>query len=116
MGDHKSHQRQLHTHGPGCGHATIDHKEHRDYVLEGRLDCITADRIEAHSLDVSDANPAACTPAHACGGHPADHIHGPDCKHLAIPHGDHVDYVVDGHLHHPCAKHCDDHGPVTVHT
>jgi UDP-2,3-diacylglucosamine pyrophosphatase LpxH len=25
-----------------------------------------------------------------------------------------VDYLVDGHLHHPHGDHCDDHGPVEV--
>jgi hypothetical protein len=25
-----------------------------------------------------------------------------------------VDYLVDGHLHHPHDGHCDDHGPVTA--
>jgi hypothetical protein len=29
-----------------------------------------------------------------------------------VPHGDHIDYLVDGHLHHPHGDHCDDHGPV----
>lgn len=37
------------------------------------------------------------------GGHP--HEHGPGCGHTAIEHGDHVDFVHDGHLHH---KHGDD--------
>jgi hypothetical protein len=27
-----------------------------------------------------------------------------------VPHGDHVDYLVHGHLHHPHGTHCDDHG------
>jgi hypothetical protein len=27
-----------------------------------------------------------------------------------MPHGDHVDYLVNGHLHHPHGDHCDDHG------
>ena len=27
------------------------------------------------------------------------HQHGPDCGHLAVEHGDHVDYVHDGHRH-----------------
>jgi hypothetical protein len=27
-----------------------------------------------------------------------------------VPHGDHVDYLVDGHLHHAHDGHCDDHG------
>jgi hypothetical protein len=31
-----------------------------------------------------------------------------------VPHGDHVDYVVDGHLHRSHDSHCDDHGEVTV--
>jgi UDP-2,3-diacylglucosamine pyrophosphatase LpxH len=31
-----------------------------------------------------------------------------------VPHGDHVDYLVAGHLHHPHGNHCDDHGPVKI--
>lgn len=31
-----------------------------------------------------------------------------------VPHGDHIDYIVDGRLHHPHGDHCDDHGPVEV--
>lgn len=38
------------------------------------------------------------------------HTHGPDCGHEAVAHGDHLDYLVDGHLHHPHDGHCDDHG------
>ncbi len=41
--------------------------------------------------------------------HPA-HDHGPECGHDAVAHGDHVDYLVDGKLHHPHDGHCDDHG------
>ena len=29
------------------------------------------------------------------------HIHGENCGHTVIKHGDHVDYIHDGHLHHP---------------
>ena len=32
------------------------------------------------------------------GDHP--HEHGPGCGHTGIKHGDHVDYLHDGHLHH----------------
>lgn len=32
------------------------------------------------------------------GDHP--HQHGPGCGHTAIRHGDHIDYLHDGHLHH----------------
>jgi zinc transport system permease protein len=37
------------------------------------------------------------------------HQHGPDCGHPAIPHGDHVDYVHDGHRHAPHGGHYDEH-------
>lgn len=36
------------------------------------------------------------------------------CEHEVVPHGDHVDALVDGLLQHPHADYCDDHGPVTV--
>lgn len=29
-----------------------------------------------------------------------DHVHGINCGHTAIRHGNHVDYLLDGHLHH----------------
>ena len=44
--------------------------------------------------------------------HDHNHEHGPDCGHPAVPHGDHVDYLVGGHLHHPDAEECHDHGPL----
>ncbi|MBI3821378.1 MAG: hypothetical protein HY289_01715, partial [Planctomycetes bacterium] len=72
------------------------------------------DKVAEHAIEVTAKNPSDCTPQHACGGHPQNHEHGPDCGHEAVPHGDHVDYLVDGHLHHPHGGHCDDHGPVDV--
>jgi hypothetical protein len=116
MSDHKSHQGELHTHGPGCGHVTISHRGHEDYVRDGQLDHVQRKAVLPHTLEVDDAHPAACTPAHACGGHAAGHQHGLTCGHVPIPHGDHLDFVVDGHLHHPCVGHCDDHGPVKIRT
>jgi hypothetical protein len=38
-----------------------------------------------------------------------DHQHGDDCGHLAVRHGDHTDYVHDGHRHAAHAGHWDDH-------
>nr|WP_179519515.1 metal ABC transporter permease [Nocardioides perillae] len=43
----------------------------------------------------------------AASAHP--HQHGPDCGHPAIRHGDHVDYVHDGHRHAPHEEHYDEH-------
>ena len=44
---------------------------------------------------------------HATTDH--SHDHGPECGHLAVPHGDHVDYVHDGHRHAPHEHHYDEH-------
>ena len=37
------------------------------------------------------------------------HQHGDDCGHTAVRHGDHVDYVHDGHRHAPHGSHYDEH-------
>ena len=70
------------------------------------------DGAEPQALAVTARNPDDCTPGHDCGGHASEHQHGPHCGHEQIPHGDHVDYLVEGHLHHPHGAHCDDHGLV----
>lgn len=62
------------------------------------------------TVAVDASHPAACTPDHACGGHDEAHTHGATCGHDRVTHGDHVDYLVAGHLHHPHGDHCDDHG------
>ena len=41
------------------------------------------------------------------GGH--QHQHGPGCGHVAIEHGDHVDYIHDGHRHAVHEGHYDEH-------
>lgn len=47
-----------------------------------------------------------------CESHDTQHVHGPECGHRAVRHGDHVDYVVDDHLHHVDETGtCVDHGP-----
>lgn len=108
------HNHPDHTHGPACGHKAVRHHDHVDYLHDGHLHHQSGGSIEEHVLDVSAENPDACTPLHDCGTHAADHRHGPGCGHEAIPHGNHTDYVVDGHLHHPHGDHCDNHGPVNL--
>jgi hypothetical protein len=112
--NHKIHEGHEHQHGPGCGHKTMEHEGHSDYLHDGHLHHTHEGHIDEHVLGAGKANPAGCTPAHACAGHDASHAHGPACGHDAVPHGNHVDYVVDGHLHHQHAKHCDDHGAVQL--
>ncbi len=108
------HEGHSHQHGPACGHTGIKHQGHVDYLHDGHLHHQDGTALEEHTLEVSATNPAACTPTHDCGGHEKAHKHGANCGHNAIPHGDHTDYVVDGHLHHPHGGHCDDHGKVKL--
>jgi hypothetical protein len=103
-----------HKHGPGCGHMAIKHEGHTDYLHDGHLHHVDQSGVSDHTIPVSAKNPSICTKAHPATGHVTDHVHGPGCGHAAVPHGDHVDYLVDGKLHHPHEKHCDDHGPVQL--
>jgi len=98
-----------HKHGPNCGHTAIRHDGHVDYLHDGHLHHMHEDHVDEHVIAVNAANPVKCTPQVTCS-----HVHGPDCGHEAVPHGDHLDYLVDGRLHHPHSDHCDDHGPVQL--
>jgi hypothetical protein len=114
MGDCRDdkHADHAHRHGADCGHTAIRHEDHVDYLHDGHLHHAHGGHVDEHAIGVDANNPDDCTPQHACDGHAAEHRHGPDCGHEAVPHGDHVDYLVKGHLHHPHGDHCDDHGPV----
>jgi hypothetical protein len=104
-----------HPHAAGCGHTAIKHQGHIDYLHDGHIHHPAGSMlVEEHVLEFSAQNPNRCTPDHHCDGHETSHKHGPGCGHEAVPHGDHVDYLVNGHLHHPHGDHCDDHGPVEV--
>jgi hypothetical protein len=110
---HRTHEPHDHEHGPGCGHTAVRHDGHIDYLHDGCLHHPHGDHVDEHSFAVDKDHPAGCTPEFEAG-HDDSHRHGPDCGHEAVPHGDHVDYLVDGRLHHPHEGHCDDHGPVEV--
>ena len=57
---------------------------------------------------MTSAGPAQ-QPDHTVVPEDHEHEHGDDCGHLAVPHGDHVDYVHDGHRHAPHGSHYDEH-------
>jgi len=111
---HATHDDHAHVHGPDCGHTAIKHDGHVDYLHDGHLHSAHEGHFDEHALAVGDANPEACTPDHQCGAHDKAHVHAPDCGHEPVPHGEHVDYLVSGHLHHPHDGHCDDHGAVAL--
>lgn len=104
---HKDHD---HVHQAGCGHTAIRHGDHIDYLHDGHLHHPHDGHYDEHRLEVNDTNPDGCRPVHVCG----EHVHGEGCGHEAVPHGDHIDYLVDGRLHHQHGDHCDDHGPVEI--
>ncbi|MDI3289509.1 hypothetical protein [Polyangium sp. 15x6] len=114
MHDHPTHGSHAHEHGEGCGHTAIRHQGHTDYLHDGHLHHAHGDHTDEHVIAVNGANRAECTPSHACGEHQQSHVHGPACGHEGVPHGDHLDYLVGGHLHHPHGGHCDDHGKLEL--
>ena len=64
-------------------------------------------RVAAPFAEVAD--PFDLDEPHAAVPEDHKHQHGPDCGHLAVTHGDHVDYVHDGHRHAPHGEHYDEH-------
>lgn len=116
MTDHQKHDDHDHVHGADCGHTPIFHGDHTDYLHDGHLHRAHGAHTDECAIAVDAANPAACTPAHAeaCTEHAAGHVHGAGCGHEAVPHGDHMDFLVGAHLHHPHGAHCDDHGMIAL--
>jgi len=100
-------ERHNHKHGPGCGHTSILHHGHVDYLHSGHLHHQEGKFLEEHEIEISDENKNECKPVSCRGSHDTD---GSE----AIPHGDHVDFIVNGRLHRIHDDHCDDHGPVLV--
>jgi DNA-binding transcriptional ArsR family regulator len=88
-----------HEHGPECGHVAIPHRDHIDYLHDGSLH-----RSGDRPGRWLDCEPDRHTPHRA-----HRHVHGEGCGHVAVPHGDHVDYVHDGHRHAAHGDHYDDH-------
>jgi hypothetical protein len=95
------------------GLTAVRHDDHIDYLDHGRLLHESAGQIEEHTIAVSAKNPDRCEGEHRVEAI-AGHKHGPDCGHETVPHGDHLDYLVDGRLQHPHGDHIDDHGPLSL--
>ena len=105
-----THSHPEHKHSSDCGHTAISHNDHIDYVHDGHLHHPHQDHYDEHAIEISETNPNNCAPLDNCG----EHIHGSECGHEAVPHGDHIDYIVGDRLHRVHDGHCDDHGPIEV--
>jgi hypothetical protein len=112
MQEHQTHGSHAHVHGPGCGHAGIRHNDHVDYAHDGHLHHVHDGHVDECRIEVDSRHTVACANGHACKDHDTTHRHGAGCGHEAVPHGDHTDYLVAGHLHHAHNGHCDHHGTV----
>jgi hypothetical protein len=96
-----------HVHGEACGHVAVRHDDHIDYLHDGHLHHPHDDHVDEHVVEVDGGHPEGHTEPVPCA-----HTHAAGCGHEAVPHADHVDYLVEGRLHHPHGDHCDDHGPL----
>lgn len=112
--DHTMHPGHDHEHGADCGHLAVRHDGHTDYLHDGHLHHPHEGHVDEHRIAVDDEHPNRCTAGDTAPQHEDEHEHGPRCGHESVPHGDHVDYLVDGHLHHPHGDHCDDHGELAL--
>lgn len=86
-------------HSRSCGHLSIQHGNHRDYVVHNHLVCQDSvkklgDRPRSGS-NCSSTGSTAKDPSAKCAPQAS---HGPGCGHLPVRHQDHIDYVVEDNL------------------
>ncbi|MGZ4789489.1 MAG: hypothetical protein ACXVZV_11490 [Terriglobales bacterium] len=111
----ETHDSHSHQHGSGCGHTTIQHEGHTDYLHDGHMHNVHEGHVDEHRMAVSNDNPERADGEHRCDCHAKDHTHGAGCGHEAVPHGNHTDYLVEGHLHHQQqGGRCESHGSVNT--
>ena len=92
---HAEHTITDHEHREGCGHESVTHGDHVDYLHGMHRHAFREDHYEEHE------SPAEHTVV--------EHAHGEDCGHESVTHGDHVDYLHDGHQHAIHEDHYDEH-------
>jgi hypothetical protein len=88
-------------HSRSCGHLSIQHGNHRDYVVQNHLVC--QDSIKklgerSRSGSNCSSNGTAVTAGTATPKCAPKDSHGPGCGHLPVRHHDHIDYVVEDNL------------------
>jgi hypothetical protein len=97
--EHETHEDHPHQHGPNCGHASVEHGDHVDYLHDGHVHRLHDDHWDECELG-DDVHVVHENHAHQ---------HGPGCGHQTVQHGDHVDYLHDGHRHAAHGDHWDEH-------
>ncbi len=108
---HRQHnQAHNHSHQPRCGHIAVLHEGHVDYLHDGHLHQSHGSHVDEHAISATASNPNQCAPVSTKN----EHAHNSKCGHAAVPHAGHLDYLVEGHLHHAHNSHCDDHGTLAL--
>eukprot|EP01016_Furgasonia_blochmanni_P055422 TRINITY_DN9269_c0_g1_i5.p1 TRINITY_DN9269_c0_g1~~TRINITY_DN9269_c0_g1_i5.p1 ORF type:complete len:711 (-),score=86.42 TRINITY_DN9269_c0_g1_i5:60-2192(-) len=97
---------------------TLVNKEQAPEKLSGETQPLPTMNLNELTSDfqiASDIEELGGSPACSCHEKKlVRHFHNKYCGHFIVLHNGHVDYLVDGRLHHPHDEHCDDHGPITV--
>ncbi|RLN91443.1 hypothetical protein BBJ28_00023076 [Nothophytophthora sp. Chile5] len=87
-------------HNRSCGHLSIQHGNHRDYVVQNHLVCLDSVKcLGAHQSGPANDRAEPKTPVappRRCA--PPEDPHRPGCGHLPVRHKDHIDYVVEDNL------------------
>ncbi|KAI9907013.1 hypothetical protein PsorP6_003316 [Peronosclerospora sorghi] len=87
-------------HNRSCGHLSIQHGNHRDYVVQNHLVCQDSVRklgiVQRASTCTGAAEHVTTTEPLICSS-PTEN-HRPGCGHLPVRHNDHIDYVVEDNL------------------
>ena len=104
-GSHQMHERHDHQHGPSCGHLRVQWEDKVGYLHDGHLHQQHGEHWDEGAIPVSSKNPDTCKST-ACT------MDLENCP--MVPHGNHMDHVVNGRLHYRHLGHCDDHGTVTL--
>jgi hypothetical protein len=86
-----------HEHSETCGHASVRHGDHVDYLHDGQVH-------HSHERHYDE-----CALDQHVSAEEHSHAHGQDCGHEQIQHGGHVDYLHGDHRHAAHEGHYDEH-------
>ncbi len=101
--NHDFTEHKEHAHAKKCGHESIKHGDHTDYVHDGQYHQVMNNGKVAIHGTTKDGKGKLASSKHA-------HQHKQSCGHEKIKHGNHVDYIHDGEYHREHKGHVDLHG------
>jgi hypothetical protein len=86
-------------HSPSCGHLSIHHGNHLDYVVNNHLICQNSvKKIKPFHINCPTQGPVQPKENQPQPSQRPQQVHRPGCGHLPVRHKDHIDYVVEDNL------------------